>query len=117
MHNLICEEASFSSIQVTVSSMTAGSFDLQGLAFLGIAAGIAIVLAFGVMRLCKGVWRWMFAVSRTEQRARVEPYSNVPPSVVADPKLTATHILAIKSNLDAVSRQLADLELKLRSYS
>src|SRR3954449_456840 len=96
--------------------MITGGFDLKGLALLGIAAAIAIILAFGVIRLCRGLWRWMFAASRTGQGARTEPASAAPSSVVADPRLTATHILAIRSNLDAVSRQLADLELKLRSH-
>jgi hypothetical protein len=94
--------------------MNTGGFDLQGLAFLGIAAATAIILAFSVIRLLGGVWNWIFSAGQVRERVRAEAVSAVPLDDVSDPKLTATQILAIKSNLDAVSRQLADLELKLR---
>jgi hypothetical protein len=92
-------------------------FDLQGLAFLGVAAATAIILAFSVIRLLGGVWSWIFSAGQSRKRARAEAVSDVPLNLASDPRLTATQILAIKSNLDAVSRQLADLELKLRLHS
>ena len=78
---------------------------------------MAILLAFGVVRFLGGVWNWIFRAGRGGATARREPVSAVPPDLASDAKLTATQILAIKSNLDAVSRQLADLELKLRLHS
>jgi hypothetical protein len=96
--------------------MDTSSFDLRGLVFLGIAAAIAITVVFGVIRFFGKLWGWVFSTRKGDERARPELISAAPRIVVTDPKLTATHILAIKSNLDAVSRQLADLELKLRSH-
>jgi hypothetical protein len=95
--------------------MGMSGFDIQALAFLAIAAASAITVAFGMVRLLRSLWGWVFRTGKGREGTRTEPERAAPHTVVGDPKLTATHILAIKSNLDAVSRQLADLELKLRS--
>jgi hypothetical protein len=89
--------------------------ELQGLVFLGLTIAIAFIVAFGLIRFLRGIWNWVFPARSPDRadRAKAEPIGRL--IAVGDPKLTATHILAIKSNLDAVSRQLADLESRLRS--
>jgi hypothetical protein len=97
--------------------MNFNGVELQGLIFLGLAIAIAFVVALGLIRFLRGVWNWVFPARAPGRgdRPEAEPMGRL--IAVGDPKLTATHILAIKSNLDAVSRQLADLESRLRSQS
>jgi hypothetical protein len=97
--------------------MNFNGVELQGLIFLGLAVAIAFIIAFGLIRFLRGVWLWVFPARAPERVDRPETESIARQMVVGDPKLTAAHILAIKSNLDAVSRQLADLESRLRSQA
>jgi hypothetical protein len=97
--------------------MDASGLNLQGLAFLGVAAATAMLVAFGLIRFLLGLWRWTFGGPRDRGSKLIDTVAKEPVIAFDDPKLTATHILAIRSNLDAVSRQLADLELRLRLHS
>ena len=97
--------------------MYASGLNLEGTAFLGIAVALTLAIGFGLIRLLVGLRRWIFGGPSDRETSLIDAVAAEPVVVLGDPKLTATHILAIKSNLDAVSRQLADLEFRLRLQS
>jgi hypothetical protein len=80
---------------------------------IGTLIGCA-VLAFGVLfallRLARSVGRWVFGGSRPPPA----PSPSDRPAAPFDPAVTAADLVAIRSNLSAVSRQIEDLERKLR---
>lgn len=90
---------------------------LAGVAVLVAMAAIAIVLAIAVLRLLRAVWRWAArgGSGRTKDDAPQSATAVQREPVAGGFVVTPADLLAIKSNLDAVSRQLGDLELKLRS--
>jgi hypothetical protein len=81
-----------------------------------IAAGIAlvIVLTLAIVGFARALWRWI---------AGGPPEKSVPAPVPAseaaklDGTVTASDLFAVRSNLNAVARQLEDLEIKLRLHA
>jgi hypothetical protein len=94
--------------------MDASGVNLEDTASLGIAVALSLAVGFGLFRLLVLLWKWTFRGAQDRKSRLIEAAAKEPVVSLGDPKLTATHILAIKSNLDAVSRQLADLEVRLR---
>jgi hypothetical protein len=80
---------------------------------IGTLIGCA-VLALGVLlallRLVRSVGRWVFGGSRPP----AVPLPAAGPAAPFDPAVTAADLVAIRSNLGAVSRQIEDLERRLR---
>ncbi|MCB5175912.1 MULTISPECIES: hypothetical protein [Microvirga] len=79
------------------------------------ALALGLGLLFLIVLLGRKLWAWMTGARRP---ARDEPPSNPAPAAAGDgayaPSLLASDLYAIRSNLNAVSRQIEDLERKLR---
>lgn len=70
----------------------------------------AVGIAFALLRLAKGA----AAPISAEARRPASPKTASAAPLAYDPEITAAALLAIRSNLDGVSRQVEDLEKRLR---
>jgi hypothetical protein len=84
---------------------------VSALGVIAAAVAVCIVLVFGVVGLVRRVWTWVAGDRRLRETSKV---STTPEAILAGGVVTASDIFAIRSNLAAVSRQLEDLESKLR---
>ena len=84
---------------------------MLALAVLGAAAALGLGLVFGAAVLVRGLFRWAAGTGSARKPPRVGAAGGPPP--LPGP-LAASDLFAIRSNLDAVSRQIEDLERKLR---
>lgn len=75
-----------------------------------ICALLALGVFFALLRLATGVGRWVSGGSRPPS----SPPPAARPAAPFDATVTAADLVAIRSNLDAVSRQIEDLERRLR---
>jgi hypothetical protein len=91
--------------------MEVGWDQMLALALLTTAAAVgigALMLAFSLIR---ALIRWIVGAGGSEAIAGHEPVTS---SALPSPPVSASDLFAVRSNLDAVSRQLEDLEKKLR---
>ena len=91
--------------------MNIGWEQMLALAALAAAASVGLGLVFLAAVLVRGLFRWAAGTGAPAARHRVEAVGAPLPPPGA---LAASDLFAIRSNLDAVSRQLEDLERKLR---
>jgi hypothetical protein len=83
------------------------SEQVLGLAILAALAVAALAVVFVAFRAIA----WLIRRARG-RRSAVTRWEDVP--VMSTPPISASDLYAVRANLEAVSRQLADLELKLR---
>ena len=86
---------------------------------LGSAVTIGIVLAVGLMLFCvlvwlaRAVWRWVTGNSPNPKPQKKEPRPELTQSF-GEAGVSASDLFVIRSNLNAVARQVEDLERRLR---
>jgi hypothetical protein len=83
---------------------------ISALGVLAAAAAVCVVLLVGFVSLLRRMGKWIAGGNRPREAQT----SVKPEAVSSDSVVTASDIFAIRSNLAAVSRQLEDLENKLR---
>jgi hypothetical protein len=86
---------------------------------LGSAVTLGIVVAVGIGVFClvawllRAVWRWMTGSRSTPKAERQKPKLELAQPTSAS-GVTASDLFVIRSNLNAVARQVEDLERRLR---
>ena len=91
--------------------MNVASEQMLAVAVLGAAAAAGLGIMLVLALLLRGLWRW--ALGNGLSKSSNQPQAGGLPAPLLNP-LAASDLLAIRSNLDAVSRQIEDLEKKLR---
>jgi hypothetical protein len=89
------------------------NMDWDQLGAVGALAGVALIgvaLIYLAVALARGVTRWVFGRGGSPEVAPEPSHRSVP----LDPQVTAADLVAIRSNLLAVTRQIEDLERRLR---
>ncbi|RDI50396.1 hypothetical protein [Microvirga subterranea] len=82
---------------------------------LGAILAIGLALLLLLMLLAKRTWNWITGDRLQPHKREVQPSNAAPISGAASTAgITATDLFVIRSNLEAVSRQIEDLEHKLR---
>jgi flagellar biosynthesis/type III secretory pathway M-ring protein FliF/YscJ len=95
---------------------------MDGIDQLGSAVTLGIVLAVGIVVfflaawLIRAVWRWMTGGSPKRRDQRQEPKFELAQPTNAS-GVSASDLFVIRSNLNAVARQVEDLERRLRLSS
>ena len=84
---------------------------MLAVALLAIAAAAGIGTLLLALSLVRALIRWIVGAGGSNDLAGHEPPAS---STVASPPVSASDLFAVRSNLDALSRQLEDLEKKLR---
>jgi hypothetical protein len=84
---------------------------MMALALLGIAAAFGLGTLILTLSLVRALIRWAVGASGSTRAAGHEPVSS---TVLVPHPVSGSDLFAVRSNLDAVSRQLEDLERKLR---
>ncbi len=88
---------------------------LTAVALLGVALALGIGSLFLLVLLARLIWRWMIGARARDSQAHGTFPKQEPMSGTAyGPGVTAADLFTIRSNLNAVSRQIEDLERKLR---
>ena len=77
-------------------------------ALLALAATLAVGAVFLMFLALRALFRWAVRPMRRESSKPMATAPSLPHSV------SASDLYAVRANLDAVSRQLADLEAKIR---
>jgi hypothetical protein len=91
--------------------MEVGWDQMVAVALLTIAAAVGIGTLMLVVSLIRALIRWIVGASVSNDVALLEPVGS---SALLSHPVSASDLFAVRSNLDAVSRQLEDLEKKLR---
>lgn len=91
--------------------MEVGWDQMLAMALLAIAAAAGIGTLLLALSLTRALIRWIVGAGGSTDIAGHAPVAS---SAVASPPVSASDLFAVRSNLDAVSRQLEDLEKKLR---
>lgn len=94
-------------------TMSVGEDQLTAIAVLGIALALGGGLFVLVAALVKRIWAWMVGSRpHAPKEGRAPGTEPVSGSVLG---VTASDLFVVRSNLNAVSRQVEDLERKLRA--
>jgi hypothetical protein len=88
----------------------------MAIAILAAAAALGIVLVLVVLGLARSALRWVAAQGKPKARRAEAKMVPIRAGSIDSP-VSASDLYAVRANLDAVSRQLADLEMKLRLTS
>jgi hypothetical protein len=91
-----------------------GANQLGSVVTLGIILAVGLMLFFLCAWLVRGIWRWMTGGGRQardtqKQEPRFDPIKPINISGVS-----AADLFVVRSNLNAVARQIEDLERRLR---
>jgi hypothetical protein len=92
--------------------MEVGWDQMVAVALLTIAAAVGIGTLLLALSLIRALIRWIVGAGVSNDAALKEPVGS---SALLSHPVSASDLFAVRSNLDAVSRQLEDLERKLRS--
>jgi hypothetical protein len=84
---------------------------MVAVALLTIAAAVGIGTLLLALSLIRALIRWIVGAGVSNDAALKEPVGS---SALLSHPVSASDLFAVRSNLDAVSRQLEDLEKKLR---
>jgi hypothetical protein len=87
---------------------------VSALGVLAAGAAILIVLALGLVSLVRRLGRWIAGGTSAPEADQSAGKPADP--VIPDPIVTASDLFAVRSNLNAVARQLEDLESRLRLH-
>jgi hypothetical protein len=93
-----------------------GSDQLGSAVTLGIVMAVGIVAFFVAAWLIRAVWRWMTGGSPKRRDLRQETKFELAQPTNAS-GVSASDLFVIRSNLNAVARQVEDLERRLRLSS
>ncbi len=91
--------------------MTIEWSQISAIGVIAAAVAVCIALVLGLVGLLRRIWKWVAGGRETPVTPSVGPK---PEAISLDSAVTASDIFAVRSNLNAVSRQLEDLENKLR---
>lgn len=98
--------------------MNVGGDELIATILLSAAVALGLGFFFLLVLLGRRIWAWMIGgPSRTRSQRKETNKPNPAPEAPYVPMITAADLYAIRSNLDAVSRQIEDLERRLRLHS
>lgn len=84
---------------------------VSAIGVLAAAAAVCIVLVVGIIGLLRRLWRWIAGEAQPRETPKAPAKLE---AVSPDSAVSASDIFAVRSNLAAVSRQLEDLENRLR---
>ena len=88
---------------------------LTAVGLLGVSLALGLGLLFLLVLLARQMWRWVTGARRQNSQVRGDHSRQDPGSETAPyPSTIASDLFTIRSNLAAVSRQIEDLERKLR---
>jgi hypothetical protein len=88
---------------------------LTAVGLLGVALALGLGLLVLIVLLARQVWRWVTGARPQNSQVHGVPSKQDPGSETAPfPPTIASDLFTIRSNLAAVSRQIEDLERKLR---
>jgi flagellar biosynthesis/type III secretory pathway M-ring protein FliF/YscJ len=93
-----------------------GSDQLGSAVTLGFVVAVGLVLFFLAAWLARAVWRWMTRGGPKQKDQRQEPKLELAQPTNAS-SVSASDLFVIRSNLNAVARQVEDLERRLRLSS
>ena len=81
---------------------------------LGVVLAVGLILFFLIVLLGRAVWRWLTGSGKQSRlKAKQEPKLEAPKQL--NPTgILASDLFVIRTNLNAVSRQIEDLERSLR---
>ena len=95
--------------------MSIDAGQLIAVSFMGAALAFGIGLFYLLVLLVKRTWMWVAGASPQPHKQQNHTPQQEPSAGAAyDAPITASDLYVIKSNLAAVSRQVEDLERKLR---
>ncbi|MFC5483202.1 hypothetical protein ACFPNZ_09280 [Microvirga aerilata] len=86
---------------------------LIAISLMGVALAFGTGLFYLLVLLAKRIWTWV-AGTRPQQQQNQTSQQEFSSEVAQAAPITASDLYVIRSNLDAVSRQVEDLERKLR---
>jgi hypothetical protein len=91
-----------------------GSGQYSSAVVLGIVLAVGLILFFLAVLLGRAVWRWITGTGRQSRlNQKQEPKLEAPEQINAT-GVSASDLFVIRSNLNAVTRQIEDLERRLR---
>ncbi|MGO4525077.1 hypothetical protein AB4097_09470 [Microvirga sp. 2MCAF35] len=93
-----------------------GSDQLGSAVTLGIVLAVGLILFSLVAWLVLAVWRWVAGNGSKPRKQEDVPKLDLQPTAGAS-GVSASDLFVIRSNLNAVARQVEDLERKLRLAS
>jgi hypothetical protein len=98
-----------------INRMEISEDQLAAVGVLGVALALGLGLLVLLVLLVRQVWRWVTGARPQNSQVHRGPSKREPGSeTAAFPSAIASDLFTIRSNLAAVSRQIEDLERKLR---
>jgi hypothetical protein len=97
-----------------IDSMGISEDQLAAVGVLGVALALGLGLLFLLVLLARQTWRWVTGAHPQNSQGHGTLSNQDPGSETAFPPTIASDLFTIRSNLAAVSRQIEDLERKLR---
>lgn len=91
-----------------------GSDQLGSVVTLGIGLAVGLMLFLLIAWLVRAIWRWMIGEGRQVDRGREQEPKFDPVKPIGPSGVSASDLFVIRSNLNAVARQIEDLERRLR---
>ncbi|WP_262268287.1 MULTISPECIES: hypothetical protein [Microvirga] len=91
-----------------------GSDQLGSAVTLGIVLAVGVALVLLLVGLVRAVWRWMIGGTRSAKGARKQEPRLDPVEPIGPAGVTASDLFVVRSNLNAIARQVEDLERRLR---
>ncbi|MBQ0823834.1 hypothetical protein HPT29_015645 [Microvirga terrae] len=91
-----------------------GSDQLGSAVTLGIVLAVGVVLVLLLIWLVRAVWRWMMGDTRSAKKAQKQEPVADPVKPIGSAGVTASDLFVVRSNLNAIARQVEDLERRLR---
>jgi hypothetical protein len=94
--------------------MMDGSDQLGSVVTLGIVFAAGLMVFLLVAWLVRAIWRWMIGESRRTDHGRKQEPEFDPVKPISPSGVSASDLFVVRSNLNAVARQIEDLERRLR---
>jgi hypothetical protein len=91
-----------------------GSDQISSAVMLGAVLAVGLALFFLLIWLVRGVWRWMTGGGQQTRSAQDQEPKFDSAKPINGSAVSASDLFVVRSNLNAVARQLEDLERKLR---
>ncbi|MBA1156721.1 hypothetical protein [Microvirga mediterraneensis] len=93
-----------------------GSDQLGAAVTLGIVLAVGLLLFVLVALIVRAIWRWIAGSGSKPKNQGDEPMLDVKPAIGTS-GVSASDLFVIRTNLNAVARQVEDLERRLRLAS
>ncbi len=91
-----------------------GSDQYSSAVVLGIVLAVGLILFFLALLLGHAVWRWITGYGRRSRLDQKQESKFEAPEQIHPTGVSASDLFVIRSNLNAVARQIEDLERRLR---